>query len=422
MKRLMANCFGIFLRNSTITIVLLDLFVQFLLIGKYLDNSVISAYAPTATDAGDYARRAQAWQTDGFDKAFGDAYRMPGYPLIILIMSFLVPAAPYLGVRLLQMCALAVSAGVIKVILEKYVSARVALLASCLYILLPIWHFVPALLAESLSLVVVVAIIFILSSLNRARISWQQIVKISILIAVATYLKPNNLILLIVVFGFLIFTLKARIIKSLSSIVLIVILLLSPWVLFANHTQPSFFGLTTNSGGNLYIGTGMVLSYDESKLAKSAIKWKVDPRNNPTDIFVDVAGQSSAQANSMMTKKAIQIWKKRPLREIGYGIDKILIAFGLKSNASADYIFGLFSVFSLIAGALLFKWRTFRAWGFTMLITALLLAFQAAIFQADRRFVVPVLFPLATVCIGIVLGHLPFLNLKRRLDRFSRSR
>lgn len=412
MKRLIANCPGIFLRNSTLAIVLLGLLVQLLLIGKYLDNSVISSYLPTATDAADYAGRAEAWKTDGFEKAFGDAYRMPGYPLIILIMSVIVPAAPYLGVRLLQMGALAVSAGIIKVILEKYVSKKVALFVSSLYTLLPIWHFVPVLLAESLSSVVVVAIIFILSSLRNARISRQQIVKVSILIVVATYLKPNNLILLIIVFGFLIFTLKAEIIKSLSSIVLIVVLLLSPWVFFASQVQTGFFGLTTNSGGNLYVGTGMVLNYDESKLAKAAIKWKVDPRNNPTDIFVNVAGQSYAQMNSMMTKKAIQIWKERPLREIGYGIDKVLIAFGLKSNSSADYIFGLFSVISLIAGALLFRSRAFRAWGFTILIAALLLAFQATIFQADRRFVVAVLFPLATVCIGIALGRLPFLKLK----------
>lgn len=185
-----------------------------------------------------------------------------------------------------------------------------------------------------------------------------------------------------------------------------VAMLLSPWVLFVNDSQPGFFGLTTNSGINLYVGTGMVLSYDESLLAKSAIKWRVDPRNNPSDIKVSATAGSPAIQNSKFTDKALQIWKERPLREIGYGIDKTLIAFGFKSNSVTDYVYGLFNALSLISAALLIRSRTFRVWGVTTLITALVLASQAAVFQADRRFVVPVLFPFAIVCLGIVLGNL----------------
>ena len=275
----------------------------------------------------------------------------------------------------------------------------------------------PALLAESLSSVIVVALVYVLATLKYSELFWQDLIKISILIVTATYLKPNNLALVIVVFGFLIFTLKARIIRSLLSVVLMVALLLSPWVLFVNDSQPGFFGLTTNSGINLYIGTGMVLSYDESLLAKSAVKWKVDPRNNPSDMRVSDSAGSPVLQNSKFTKKAIQIWKERPLREIGYGTDKILIAFGFKSNSVTDYVYGFFNAFSLIAAALLIRSRTYRAWGVTTLITALILASQAAVFQADRRFVVPVLFPLAIVCLGIVLGNLPYSNFWRGSSR-----
>jgi hypothetical protein len=410
MDRLFTYSHGVFLRYSTIAIVLLSLAVQFVLIGQYLDNSIISAYAPTAADAADYAGRAQVWQTEGFEKAFSDGFRMPGYPLVILFMNFVMPSAPYLGVRLLQMLGLALSAGIINVVLQKIISRRVAVLVSSLYIFLPIWHFVPALLAESLTSAIVVALVYVLATLKYSEISWQHLVKISILIVIATYLKPNNLALLIVVFGFLIFTLRARIIISLSSIVLMVALLLSPWVLFVNDSQPGFFGLTTNSGMNLYVGTGMVLNYDESLLAKSAVKWRVDPRNNPTDIRVDATAGSPVIQNSKFTDKAIQIWKERPLREIGYGIDKILIAFGFKSNSVTDYVYGLFNALSLISAALLIRSRTFRAWGVTTLITALVLASQAAVFQADRRFVVPVLFPIAVISLGIALGNLPRSN------------
>lgn len=406
MDRLLTYCHGVSLRCSTIAIVLLSLAVQFVLIGQYLDNSVISAYAPTAADAADYAGRAKVWQIEGFEKAFSDGYRMPGYPLVILFMNYLVPSAPYLGVRLLQMFGLALSAGIINVVLQKFVSRRVAFLISSLYVFLPIWHFVPALLAESLTSVIVVSLVYVLATLKYSEISWQHLVKISILIVIGTYLKPNNLALLIVVFGFLIFTLRARIVVSLSSIILMVAMLLSPWVLFVNDSQPGFFGLTTNSGINFYVGTGMLLSYDESLLAKSAVKWRVDPRNNPSDIKVGATAGSPAIQNSKFTDKALQIWKERPLREIGYGIDKTLIAFGFKSNSVTDYVYGLFNAFSLISAALLIRSRTFRVWGVTTLITALVLASQAAVFQADRRFVVPVLFPFAIVCLGIALGNL----------------
>ncbi len=406
MDRLLKNCIGIFLRYNTIAVVLLSFTLQFILIGRYLDNSVISPYAPTASDAVDYVERAQLWQTGGFELAFSDAYRMPGYPLVILIMNYLLPSAPYLGVRLLQMFGLALSAGIIKVVLENFVTRRIALLVCILYILLPIWHFVPALLAESFTSVIVVALIYVLATLKFSEISWQHVFKISILIVAATYLKPNNLILLIVVFGFLACTLKTRMIKTLSSVVLIVTLLLSPWVLFVNQAQSGFFGLTTNSGANLYVGTGMVLSYDESVLARSAVKWKVDPRSNPTDLFTNNIIESPAAENSKLTEKSIQIWENRPLKEIGYASDKILIAFGFKSNSTTDQVYGLFNILSLIAAVLLIRSQTVRAWGFTTLITALLLAAQAAVFQADRRFVVPVLFPFAIVCLGIVLGNL----------------
>jgi hypothetical protein len=408
--RLLTNCYSVFLRYSTIVIFLLSLAVQFILIGQYLDNSIISAYASTAVDAADYSERAQVWQADGFKEAFDDAYRMPGYPLIILIMNYLLPSAPYLGVRLVQMFGLALSAGIINVVLQKFVSRKAAFLVSSLYIFLPIWHFVPMLLAESLTSVIVVALVYVLATLKYSEISWQHLVKISILIVIGTYLKPNNLALLVVVFAFLIFTLRARIIISLSSIILMVALLLSPWVLFVNDSQPGFFGLTTNSGINLYIGTGMVLSYDESLLAKSAIKWRVDPRNNPTDIRVGATAGSPAKQNSEFTDKAFEIWKERPLKEIGYGIDKTLIAFGFKSNSVTDYVYGLFNALSLISAALLIRSRTFRAWGVTTLVTALVLASQAAVFQADRRFVVPVLFPLAIVSLGIALGNPPHSN------------
>ncbi len=404
MKKVALNVSEFLLSKSTLVIVLLGLIVQLVLIGKYLDNSIISPYMPTALDAQDYAERAQVWKGEGFTQSFNDAYRLPGYPFIILVMQFLIPSNPYLGVRILQLLAVAISAGIIKSILERYVSRWAAILASVAYIVLPIWHFVPVLLAESLTSFIVVALIYELSSVNALKISRWTVIKLSILVAAAVYLKPNNILLLVVVFGFLFIKLKVNILSTISIITLIVACLFSPWIYFASHSQPGFYGLTTNSGINLYIGTGMIVAYDDGILSKSAIKWKVDPKNNPTDQIVFNPSLSPMQQNSEATKKSIQIWKKRPLQEIGYSFDKILIAFGIKSNSTLDHIFGLFSVISLLSGLMLLKFREHRAWGIALLITFLSLALQAAVFQADRRFVIPVFFPFAAVCLGLTLG------------------
>jgi hypothetical protein len=404
MKRFSKTVLDFILKKSTILIVLFDLIVQFAFIGKYLDNSVLSPYMPTALDSVEYVERAQIWQTDGVPQAFGDAYRMPGYPLIILVMSYIVPAAPYLGVRILQFVALAISVGMIKVVLERFVSRRIAILTCSIYMLLPIWHFVPVLLAESLSAFIVVALIFLLSNVNETGLSKKTIIISSALIAIGVYLKPNNLLLLAVVSGFLLVKLKVRIIRSISTIALLVVIFLSPWIYFASQVQPGFLGLTTNSGGNFYIGTGMVIAYDGSVLSKSAIKWGVDPKNNPADVLPLMLDKTPVERNLEATQSAIRIWKERPMREIRFGLDKILIAFGIKSNSLFEHVFGLFSLLSVISGIVLLRVKEFRAWGSVLLITAGLLALQAAIFQADRRFVVPVLFPFSAVCLGLTLS------------------
>ena len=406
MKTLKNNSYSFESKFYTLAIVLMSLIVQVVLVGKYLDNSIISPYVPTASDALDYAERAETWRADGFTKAFSDAYRMPGYPFLILVMQSIFPSAPYLGIRLLQMFALAISAGIIKISLQKFTSPSIAIIASTMYIVLPVWHFMPLVLAESLTAVTVVFLIFTLSQVVESGINKRQIIIISMLVALATYLKPNNLLLIFAVSSYLIFKIKSRLLISLSSIFLSVSFFLAPWFLYGANMQPGFFGLTTNSGANLYTGTGMKISYDGGVLAKSAQRWQVDQQNNPEDIFKSAPSLSPSQLDSAMKKKSIEIWMKRPLDQFGFALDKILIAFGLKSDSVLDHLFGLVNLISVLAGIVLLKVKKFRAWGSSILVTVSLLALQAAVFQADRRFVVPVLFPFAVICIGLALGVL----------------
>ena len=418
MKKAIFNFAEFLLNKSTTAVFLLSLLLQFVLIGKHLDNSIMSAYMPTANDAQDYVERARLWQSDGFTEAFNDAYRLPGYPFIVLAMQVLVPSYPYLGVRLLQLIIVAISAAMIKVTIERFVPRWAAIFAALVYIMLPIWHFVPVLLAESLTSFIVVAIIFVLRSIDESGIGRRTLINLSILIAAGVYLKPNNLLLLFLVCGFLFAEVKVNSIRAISTILLGVICLLSPWVYFANYSQPGFYGLTTNSGANLYVGTGMILAYDDGVLSESAMKWKVDPRNNPKDLVVLAPTLSPAKQNSELTKKSIEIWKKRPLQQIGYGFDKTLIAFGVKSNSLFDLVFGVFSILALISGIALLRIRKFCAWGIVLILAFASLALQATFFQADRRFVIPVLFPFATVCLGLTLGRFSQSNFKISKFRF----
>ena len=412
MKRLSKASFRVFGRNSSFFIVFIDLIIQFFLIGKYLDNSVISPYAPTAIDASDYAARAETWQADGFNKAFSDAYRMPGYPFIIYLMRYILPSAPYLGVRLFQMLTVAISVGLIYVLLKKYVSIKIAILVSIFYGLLPVWHFVPVLLAESLTSVVVVGLLFLLASITTSGATTRRLFLLSLVIAIGTYLKPNNLSLIIPSIIYLALTLKKYILKNLLLVIISVFLMITPWIVFASSVQPGFLGLTTNSGANFYVGTGMVLSYDGSVLARSAIKWKVDPNNNPIDLLSVTPDQSLSDQNSQLLKKSLNIWGERPLREIGFGIDKVLIAFGFKANSKIDHLFGLFSLFSIIAAVYLTRIPRVRVWGLSTLTVATVLAIQASVFQADRRFVVPIFFPFSIICLGLAIGKLPLQKIR----------
>ena len=61
--------------------------VQIAMIGKYLDNSIVSANAPLAIDANDYVLLATNWANQGFSQAFFNAHRTPGYPAIIYFFN-----------------------------------------------------------------------------------------------------------------------------------------------------------------------------------------------------------------------------------------------------------------------------------------------------------------------------------------------
>ena len=390
--------------HSTAAVIIFSILVQLVLVGKFLDNSVVSAYAPTAMDASDYTNRALLWQSEGFYAAFNDASRMPGYPFVLLISHTIFSSYSNVTIRILQLLLLAVSAGLIKLVLQRYVPLVVAVLVGALFAFLPIWHFVPILIGEALTGAIVTLMIYFLAKAHNRGLSRSTVLYLSLCIGIATYIKPNNLLLAVPIFGFLIFSKNSNAVKSISKIVTIVLLLLLPWLAFTSKAQPGFLGLTTGSGINSYVGTGMILDYDQGFLSRSAIKWRVDPKSNLTDSIVNAGDASPVEMNSLYSHKSIQIWKKRFWRELGFGLDKVRFAFSISSNSKFDMLIGIFNLLAFATGLVLLRFRDLRSWGIALLLVIVTLALQAVVFQADRRFVVPVLFPFAAVCLGLALG------------------
>jgi hypothetical protein len=393
-------------KHSTILIISVSIIFQLTLIGKYLDNSILSNYAPEALDANGYTQRATSWKVDGFDSAFGDAFRMPGYPVFILVIEFFFPKYPYLFVRIFQLILLAISAGLIKVALQKFLGLRIAVTLSFVYIILPMWHFVPVLIAESLSAVIVTVLVTKILPWERNSSNIWIAVLIGALIVYATYLKPNHLILLPVVLSYIVFSRLKRKMLTSGVVCLIVGLLLAPWAIYVNVSHPGLNSLTSTSGGNFYVGTGMIIDYNGGELSKSASKWSVGPAENPKDVLVFTDDQGPVERNEMYTEKAAEIWVKRPYAVFRFGIEKVLIAFGLKSNSLFEYSFGAFNLLTFFAGLFLFLSKRHRGIAAATLTTIFLLGVQAFLFQADRRFVIPLLFPFAIIVFGLSLQEI----------------
>jgi hypothetical protein len=106
----------------------------------------------------------------------------------------------------------------------------------------------------------------------------------------------------------------------------------------------------------------------------------------------------------------VGIWRSRPIQQIGYSFDKILIAFGFKVNSISNYLLGIFTAIALVGSILLLKTRKLRSWGAITLTIFSVLAIQAAIFQADRRFVLTVFPQFGLLAISLAYNNLAIKN------------
>ena len=376
--------------------------VQLFTIGKYIDNSIISDYSPLAVDADSYVKLALNWSSQGFTETFFDLHRTPGYPAVIYFFNFLFPSNSYFALRIFQFFAVSVAIGTLTMILSKYTKSNLLILYSFFLSLLPIWHFTPLILAESLTFFVMTIILLVLQLFCISKNSIIAVVSLGILLGIMIYLKPNNIIILpIIIMLIITITLKASF-KFIGLLLVVLFAVLSPWFTHAEKSQGNFFTLATSSGVSLYIGTGMESNRSSNLvLANSASKWRVTEEFNQLDIVEPNSNLTAQQSNDLYRKSAVDIWKKRPLQQIGFSFDKVLIAFGIKSNTLFDYSFGVFNLIAILCAVFFIFKDSYRIIGFSTLIMTILLSAQAAAFQADRRFIMAVFLPFAAIIIGL---------------------
>jgi hypothetical protein len=372
------------------------------LLHNFFDNSVISSFLPTASDSQGYVRRAEILISQGFNEAFKDCYRMPGYSMLLALSMKIFPNEPFLAMRIFQAILSSLSLVVIYRTLRVGIGQISSLITSLVLIIFPIWYFIPILIAESVSIFLCVLVTSIIIR-TEGGFETRRIVCLAFLVATAIYLKPNNLFLGIAVAITISMSFEKRKTLSIGKFTFTLLSLLLPWILFVSKWQPGFVGLTTNAGGNMYFGTGMVLDYDNSSLARAALRWKVDPKNNPEDVIPSSVIGTEGQWDNFVRDKAFDIWEARPINQIGFGIEKILISFGILPDNLQDLLYG-FTAISVLFYLLFLNLRKLRS-NFTNFASVgiSLLALQSFIFQADKRFTLPFLFTVFAVLLGNVV-------------------
>lgn len=398
-----------------------NLLVQARLERAGLDDRVVNRYSPTSTDSEDYVRRAHILSKGGsfardFEEAFGDAYRPPAYPLFL--SAFLpVSDAPLRAARMAQvlLSALMIALGwrTLRNLLGDAPRARGAALAGAALIALwvPLYYFSPILIAEGCSLFVLAALLHAMSL--RTGDHGTPWIRLSFLLALLIYLKPNHILLLLPVAAFVWMREKSsprRAAARTAACVLVTLALLAPWSIFLTRAQGKLMFLSTASGVNLYLGTGVVqfpgdantLPYRFAKtagLAKQDSLQRVDPKDP----------RALAAEETRLAAEAQALWQARPARMAAYGVLKALHGFGFSLRGARDLSLVLFLGISLVASARAWKSPAFRPWAVFFWGVLGATCLQMFVYLPNQRFKV-VLFDLPALLM-IVLGTV---RLRRR--------
>lgn len=369
-----------------------------------MNNEITTRFYPLGSDANDYAALATNWGKEGFFKAFSELLRTPGFPAIILMISKIFPNNTFIVLRIIQLASIALTVVMIKKILELHIPKSQAYIFSLIYSVLPIWYFVPAILAESFTTFFFTLILYCISLIRTTKYNLPNYLIISACLAILIYLKANSILLVIPLLYFTIYLTKTKKLFHLCAILVSLLFLLLPWMIYAKTTQGTFLPLTNTSGYALYYGTGMIVKGDLT-LKLAATKYKVDSESNKEDLLVFDEPITASEMSEIYTNKAIEIWSKRPLNQFLFGLQKVMINFGFIIRNSSEYFLGLFSLTTILASVILITRKKHLDWAITFIVYFLCQSFQALIFFSDKRYLIPTFIPISIVVLSLVFSN-----------------
>ena len=134
---------------GTLILFITSVTYQIIFLKDFMNNEITTKFYPLGSDANDYAALASVWKEEGFFTAFNELLRTPGFPAIIFMVGIIFPGNTFFILRILQLISIALTVVMIKKILELHIPKSQAYIFSLIYLVLPIWYFVPAILAES---------------------------------------------------------------------------------------------------------------------------------------------------------------------------------------------------------------------------------------------------------------------------------
>jgi len=384
---------------------------QILLFGDGLDNRVLNSHAPTFPDAVRNVDRAVTLAGDGgFSGAFGDGRQMPGYPLFLswFVGGF---AQPFLVARFVQvfLASLIVPLAFLTLcILLK--SQGWALLGTTLFALwVPFYYFSPILSSETLSMFFYALLCYQLARSHRTQSRMH--VLMMVVLAVLVYLESHLALLFIPIAAFVEYH-RGGGGKGVTIVgpLAVLVLLLMPWTIWVSLKNQSFIPLSTSTGYELYLGTGVTSKVDTTGAlsagmpeASAETLGLADP-GLVSAVAQDTVGASGAAKSRIFRRTALGVWIERPFKMVSYGVAKVLHAYGFSFRHPRDSLIAALLVISLLTSLLLWTRRLHREWCVFFWVVAGVAALQAFLLIPNQRFKTVVFdFPaVLIVALGVV--------------------
>ncbi len=389
----------------------INLSVHAVRFGWTIDNSIITPYAPGSNDPADYANRAEIWaHYTGFQNAFADGYRVPGYPAYLLpFLSFF--DEPYRAARAVQLL-LSSTLPSLMLILAALITKRLAagVIAGGLTLAwVPLSYFAPILVPETQSLVCITLLGWCMTLLPecRSKLWWHGTV--GALLAVLIYLKPNHVLLIPPFIGFVAYQMRHEswLRRGWASVpaCCVAVALVAPWSIFASSQTGMFVPLSTTQGLNLYLGIGMGVPANAETGLHDIVAKRLNLQDQARDeqILAEAAKLSVPESHKFYQAKAKEIWKERPLATATYGLAKVAHSFGASLRGMKDWALLLHTTAVFAATAWLWRRGEHRGWCMFLALSFVFEAAQAFWFLPNIRFKTIFLDLQATIVLALAI-------------------